>query len=310
MRVRFSKMHGAGNDFVVVDAVRQTIPVSRIDWQQLADRRLGIGADQILLVEPAENPHHDFRYRIFNADGKEVQQCGNGARCLVRFVHEQGLSAKSRLLVETRAGLIAPELVEGGEVVVDMGRPRFDLVAEGFLAKPCLAQISGSPPERICRLEVALESLPGVAQVLFDTAAIPPDSRVLGLDLLSMGNPHAVLWLDRPAGNALVDVLGPQLCSHAAFVEGVNLGFGFLDRSAATLHLRVFERGVGETLACGSGACAAAVLAIEHLWAASPLQVQARGGKLLIDWPGGDAHVRMQGPAQTVFSGEIELLLR
>ena len=319
MRARFSKMQGAGNDFVVFDAVRQSIPLARVDWRRLADRHFGIGADQILVVEPPEQAAHDFRFRIFNADGEEVEQCGNGARCFVRFVHEQGLSAKTRLLVETRAGVIAPELAEGGEVVVDMGPPRFDMQGEGFVVEHALAPHALASRGRVRSLELALP-----VPVAF-TAALPsdpgpdcaaptaPSARAresVVLDLLSMGNPHAVLWLAHPAEDALVESLGPVLSLHPAFAQGSNIGFACLDRARAVLHLRVFERGAGETLACGSGACAAAVLAIEHALTGSPLQVQARGGKLCIDWPGGDAHVRMQGPAETVFGGEIELPLR
>jgi len=325
MRARFSKMQGAGNDFVVFDAIRQTIPVARVDWCRLADRHFGIGADQILIVESAEDTRHDFRFRIFNADGGEVEQCGNGARCFVRFVHEQGLSAKSRLIVETRAGLIAPELVEGGEVVVDMGPPRFDFVAEGFLALPALSPGALEQHGRVQSLQIQNLQMQN-AQARSLVAGLPSDPAPAGLvasesgatarafsvtlDLLSMGNPHAVLWLKSPAQDELVEDLGPELSRHPVFAQGANLGFAYLDRQTSVLHLRVYERGVGETLACGSGTCAAAALAIEHAWTGSPLQIHARGGKLKIDWAGGNSPVHLQGPAQTVFSGEIELPLR
>jgi len=339
MRARFSKMQGAGNDFVVFDAIRQSIPVARVNWRRLADRRFGIGADQILIVESAEDERHDFRFRIFNADGGEVEQCGNGARCFVRFVHEQGLSAKPCLLVETRAGLIAPQLVEGGEVVVNMGPPRFDFAAEGFLAPSAFPPGALLQQGRIQSLEIhsleihspqaqSLEvqerqirsvripsphtgspSDPAPAGLVASGSGTTAQAVSLRLDLLSMGNPHAVLWLHSPAPDALVEGLGPELSRNPAFAHGANLGFACLDRQTSVLHLRVYERGVGETLACGSGTCAAAALAIEHGWTGSPVHIHARGGKLRIDWAGGVAPVHLQGPAQTVFSGEIELPL-
>jgi diaminopimelate epimerase len=315
MRARFSKMQGAGNDFVVFDAIRQTIPVARVDWCRLADRHFGIGADQILIVESAEDTRHDFRFRIFNADGCEVEQCGNGARCFVRFVHEQGLSAKSRLIVETRAGLIAPELVEGGEVVVNMGPPQFDFAADGFLALSALSPGALSRHGRIQSLQIqsllaGLPPGPATAGLVASGSEAMATAFGAKLDLLSMGNPHAVLWLHRPAQDALVEGLGQALSRHPAFAQGANLGFAYLDRQTSVLHLRVYERGVGETLACGSGTCAAAALTIERAWTESPLHIHARGGKLRIDWAGGDAPLYLQGPAQTVFSGEIELPLR
>lgn len=291
--IRFSKMHGAGNDFVVIDAISQTIPVEQVAWQQIADRHVGVGADQILIVEKPWDPGHDFRYRIFNADGTEVEQCGNGARCFVRFVHDKGLSRKKRIAVETLAGLIEPELLDDGTVRVNMGIPRFDTRANGFVDWEAAS----------AKAQASIEG--GIEHLELESPA-PHHLARLQLDLLSMGNPHAVLFLDAPASDAAVQELGEFLCSHPLFPKQINVGFAFL-ASPRQLQLRVFERGVGETLACGSGACAAAVLALARNKAREALQVQARGGNLWVQWAGEENPVMMSGPAESVFEGQIDL---
>ncbi len=266
MRLRFTKMQGAGNDFVVLDCTRAPFALSAAGIRRLADRHFGVGCDQVLVVEPARRPDADFRYRIFNADGGEVEQCGNGARCFVRFVHEKGLSAKRELRVETAAGLIVPRLEADGEVSVDMGPP--------------------APAEPLVQtLEVA--------------------GARLSVAIVSVGNPHAVQVV-ADVGGAPVREQGPQIERHHRFPAGINAGYlQVLDRH--TIALRVWERGAGETLACGSGACAAAVAGILQGLLESPVLVRARGGTLTVSWAGGDNAVRLKGPAETVFEGEIEL---
>jgi diaminopimelate epimerase len=267
-----------------------------VAWQHVADRHFGVGADQILIVEKPLDPSHDFRYRIFNADGAEVEQCGNGARCFVRFVHEKGLTVKKRIAVETLAGLIEPELLDDGTVRVNMGVPRFDTRASGFIDW-----------EAACaKAQATLED--GIEHLRLVSPA-PHHPAHLQIDLLSMGNPHAVLFLDAPASDAMVRELGEFLCRHPVFPRQVNVGFAFL-ASPRQLQLRVFERGAGETLACGSGACAAAVLALARNKARDGLQVQARGGNLWVQWAGGQSPVMMSGPAQSVFEGQIDLPMR
>ena len=280
MRIRFTKMHGLGNDFVVIDAVRQNLKLSPDQARHLADRHFGVGCDQILVVEAAQQAGVDFRYRIFNADGGEVEQCGNGARCFVRFVHEQGLSAKPELRVETRAGLITLRLQGDGQITVDMGVPRFVPAEIPFLA-------DGTEP--LQALEVA----------------VGEQRRTIEISALSMGNPHAVQVVD-DLDQAQVAVYGPLIEAHSRFPQRVNAGFmQVLDRHH--IALRVYERGAGETLACGTGACAAAVAGIRRGLLETPVGVQMRGGELQIAWAGGDAPVLMTGPAVTVFNGEIEL---
>jgi diaminopimelate epimerase len=264
--IRFTKMEGAGNDFVVLDATREPFALSREQLRRLADRHFGVGCDQVLVVERATRPDADFRYRIFNADGGEVEQCGNGARCLVKFVHQRGLTQKREIRVETLGGMIAPRLEEDGEVSVDMGPPKL----ESPLVQP---------------LEV--------------------DEARVELAILSMGNPHAVqLVADVEA--APVATQGPLLERHERFSHCVNAGYmQVVERDS--IKLRVFERGAGETLACGTGACAAVVSGIARGLLDSPVRVQTRGGTLTIAWAGGDNAVRMKGPAKTVFEGSIEL---
>jgi diaminopimelate epimerase len=276
MKLQFTKMHGAGNDFVVLDGIRQHIELSPAQYQALADRHFGIGCDQILLVQAPTRPDCDFRYRIFNADGGEVQQCGNGARCFVRFVHDQGLTPKREIRVETASGVIVPKLEDDGRVTVDMGPPRFGPAEIPFIA-----------PARALtyRLNVA--------------------GRELEISALSMGNPHAV-WLVDDADAAPVAELGPLIEQHASFPQRVNVGFMQIvgrDR----IRLRVFERGSGETLACGTGACAAVVAGITRGLLDASVSVETRGGTLSIRWAGSGSDVFLTGPAVTVFQGEIEL---
>jgi diaminopimelate epimerase len=276
MRVKFTKMEGVGNDFVVIDAVRQPLQLSRDQLRFLADRHFGIGCDQILQVEAPRRPDADFYYRIFNSDGSEVGQCGNGARCFARFVRDKGLTGKRLIRVETREGIITPRLEDDGQVTVDMGAPIFEPARVPFLAA-----------------EQAL------------TYRIPLPDRELVASVLSMGNPHAVeVVVD--VDSAPVGKDGPLLERHALFPEGVNAGFmQVVERHR--IRLRVFERGTGETLACGTGACAAAVAGISRGLVDSPVRVATRGGELVIAWAGQTAPVLMTGPARTVFEGEIDL---
>ncbi|MBL8433024.1 MAG: diaminopimelate epimerase [Dechloromonas sp.] len=276
MKLAFVKMHGLGNDFVVIDAIRQQVSLTPEQLRYIADRHFGIGCDQILLVEAATRLDADFRYRIFNADGGEVEQCGNGARCFVRFVHERGLTDRREIRVETLGGIIAPRLEGDGNVTVDMGIPRF---------------------------------LPGEIPFLHedDTVVYSLDvaDETLDISVVSLGNPHAVQVV-ASVDDAPVDTHGPLIESHARFPQRVNAGFmQVADRHA--IRLRVYERGAGETLACGTGACAAAVTGIRRGLLDSPVRVTTRGGDLNIAWGGPDRPVRMTGPAVTVFTGEIEL---
>lgn len=276
MKIRFTKMHGLGNDFVVFDGVRQRIDLSREQLRFVADRHFGIGCDQILLVEPAPGPEVDFRYRIFNADGGEVEQCGNGARCFVRFVHEQGLTDRREIRVDTLAGIIAPRLEANGLVTVDMGVPVFAAARVPFVAEA--------------------EALTHVLRV---------GAADIEVGVVSMGNPHAV-QIVADVDTAPVEAQGPLIESHPRFPRRVNAGFmQVVDRHS--IRLRVYERGAGETLACGTGACAAVVTGIALGVLDSPVRVTTRGGELEIAWAGGTSPVLMTGPAETVFTGEIEL---
>jgi diaminopimelate epimerase len=277
MKIRFTKMHGLGNDFVVLDAINQDFVPTPAQACWLADRHFGVGCDQILVVERATAPGVDFRYRIFNADGGEVEQCGNGARCFVRFVHEQGLTDKREIRVETQSGLIAPRLEADGQVTVDMGVPRF------------------------APAEIPFEAAADTLTHLLDVAGAQ-----IEISVVSMGNPHAVQVV-ADADAAPVAAQGPLIEAHPRFPRRVNAGFmQIVDRHA--IRLRVYERGAGETLACGTGACAAAVAGIRRGLLASPVRVATRGGELVIAWSGaGNAPVLMTGPAVTVFSADIEL---
>lgn len=280
-------MQGAGNDFVVLDETRGTYGLTPAHYRLLGDRHFGVGADQILTVRPAPAAGIDFEYLIHNADGQEVEQCGNGARCFARFVREQGLSDKVVLRVQTRKGVIAPCLTADGRVTVDMGAPAFDSAQIPFDAAGLDFQAHGS-------WGYWPLALTGTAQ----------GTTVLVANV-SMGNPHAVMRVD-DVDAAPVALWGPAVQSSARYAEGVNVGF-LQVVSRSRVRLRVFERGVGETLACGSGACAAVVAGIRLGWLDHTVEVQARGGSLSIAWAGGVAPVQMTGPATTVFRGEIEL---
>jgi diaminopimelate epimerase len=317
MKLRFTKMQGAGNDFVMLDGIRQQLDLSPATVRRLADRRFGIGADQVLVVEASPEVGADFRYRIFNADGGEVEQCGNGARCFVKFVHQQGLSRRPVIRVITAGGLIEPRLEDDGSVSVDMGPPDFHPDAAGF-------NPAGLVPRQV-----------GGAQ-LWPLVMGGHEAAVV---VVSMGNPHAVQFV-ADVDAAPVATLGPLLENDPRFAQGVNAGFvQIIDRS--TVRLRVWERGTGETLACGTGACAAAVAGMRMGLLDAAVRVQARGGELRIEWQdragaagrapadgqplatsdsvaephwgrrasdtAAVAPVRMRGPAETVFEGEIEL---
>jgi diaminopimelate epimerase len=276
MEFRFTKMQGLGNDFVMVDAVRQAVQMTPGLARRLADRRFGVGCDQVLVVEPADGPDVDFVYRIFNADGGEVEQCGNGARCFARFVVDCGLTTKCEIAVRTRGGVIRPRLGDDGRVTVDMGAPRL---------------------------------LPAEVPFVSDSDALVQALEVGGttryITAVSMGNPHAVQVV-ADVDTAPVSVEGPLIESHPRFPQRVNAGFlQIIDRHSA--RLRVYERGAGETLACGTGACAAAVAAIQRGLLESPVRVETRGGGLDIAWAGEGRPVWMTGPAETVFAGVIEV---
>ncbi|AXA93623.1 diaminopimelate epimerase [Massilia sp. YMA4] len=287
MKLKFTKMHGAGNDFVVIDAINQQIDFSPAQWQALADRRFGVGADQMLVVEKSAQPGCDFRYRIFNSDGGEVEQCGNGARAFVKFVAEKGLTDRRSICVETMAGVISPRLEEDGSVTVDMGAP----VLEPALVPFDTEGLQGQPQGQDTLWPLVLE--------------LAGEKETVLVSVLSMGNPHAVQVVT-DVDTAPVELTGPLIELHPHFPKRVNAGFmQVLDRQH--IRLRVFERGAGETLACGTGACAAAVAGIRRGLLDSPVRVDARGGQLSIAWAGEGQPVYLTGPAVTVFEGEIEL---
>jgi diaminopimelate epimerase len=274
--LRFTKMEGLGNDFVVVDATRSPFTLSAAAIRRVADRRFGVGCDQVLVVEPARGMNGigaDFRYRIFNSDGGEVEQCGNGARCFVIFVRERGLTTKREIRVETAGGLIVPKLEDDGEVTVNMGVPRF-----------------------------APADVPFIGGTGAIAEPLDVDGDVVEISALSMGNPHAVQRVD-DVERAPVATQGPRIERHPRFPERVNAGFmQVVDR--ATIRLRVYERGAGETLACGTGACAAVVAGRRLGLLDERVRVITRGGELSIAWTGDGAPVMMKGPAHTVFDGE------
>ena len=284
MRLRFTKMQGAGNDFVVLDATREPLALTAEQFRKLGDRRFGIGADQILIVERSSTPGIDFRYRIVNSDGGEVEQCGNGARCFVRFVREHGLTDQRTVRVETVNNVLELREQDDGRVTVDMNAPVFDLAAVPFDA-------TGLVPRELDGFELWPLAL--------------GDGDDIEVAVLSMGNPHAVQRVD-DIERAPVALEGPQIESHERFPRRVNAGFMQVV-SRGHVKLRVFERGTGETLACGTGACAAVVAGIRLGWLDRRVDVDTRGGRLTIEWAGGDSHVLMTGPAETVFEGEIEL---
>jgi diaminopimelate epimerase len=276
MSLKFTKMHGAGNDFVVLDGIRQSISLTPEKLRLIADRHFGIGCDQILLVEKSQRHDADFRYRIFNADGGEVEQCGNGARCFVRFVHEKKLTGKKEIVVETKSGLISPKLEDDGRVTVNMGAPVLEAARIPFVS---------DSNEVVQTLDV--------------------DGLAVQISAVSMGNPHAVqVVTDVDAAPVLQQ--GPLIENHARFPKRVNAGFmQVLDRTH--IKLRVYERGAGETLSCGTGACAAVVAGIRRGLLDDTVHVATRGGALTITWTGDANPVLMTGPAITVFEGEINL---
>ncbi len=283
MRIRFTKMQGAGNDFVVLDETRGRLGLSTAQYRWLADRHFGVGADQILTVRPAPASGIDFEYVIHNADGAEVEQCGNGARCFARFVREQGLTAKDAIRVQTLGGVIEPRLTPDGRVTVDMGAPIFELPRIPFDGAGLTPVTSGG----------------------WVTWPLPLDGAIVPVAVVSMGNPHAV-QLVADVETAPVQAQGPLIENHARFPRRVNAGFlQVLDRTH--VKLRVWERGAGETLACGTGACAAVVAGIRLGQLDARVDVQTRGGVLTIEWAGQSSPVLMTGPATTVFQGEVDV---
>ncbi len=275
MQLKFTKMHGLGNDFVVIDAINQQISLTNSQIREIADRKFGVGCDQLLLVEKPRSAGVDFRYRIFNADGSEVEQCGNGARCFARFVKEKGLTEKREIPVETKNGNIIL-ILKGDDVTVNMGAPN-----------------------------LAPESLPFTAKEQQATYQIEVEGENIEISAVSMGNPHAVT-LASDVSSAPVLWLGPKIEKHELFPNRVNAGFmQVVDRE--NIKLRVFERGCGETLACGTGACAAVVAGITRGLLDSNVNVTLPGGKLVISWEGGDTPVMMTGPATVVFEGVMEI---
>ena len=282
MLLRFTKMHGLGNDFVLLDLISQDISIRESQIRQLADRRLGVGFDQLLIVEPPDDPEMDFKYRIFNADGTEAEQCGNGARCFLRFVRDRGLTTKTQIKLETNTGTIECKLLEDGNICVDMGSPVLRPDKIPFLAEQ--------------------------AQILYDLSIHLPHCKTetnLNISTVSMGNPHAVVVVDE-ADTAPVRQVGTIIENHNRFPERVNVGFMQVV-SRNKIILRVFERGVGETNACGTGACAAVVAGRLQGLLDEKVEVSLRGGKLEITWPGDDAPVMMTGPATRVYEGRLHL---
>ena len=285
MRLKFTKMQGAGNDFVVLDGVSRPLNIRPQHARRIADRHFGVGCDQILLVEKSQRADADFRYRIWNADGGEVEQCGNGARCFVRFVHDRGLTKKTEIRVETLSGVIAPRLEADGQVSVDMGAPILEPDLVPFDARGLVPVRAG----KRWRLEVA--------------------GRSLEVAVLSMGNPHAVQTVE-DVDAAPVATEGPLIERHPRFPKRANAGYlQVVNRSR--VRLRVWERGAGETLACGTGACAAVVTGIREGLLDDTVRIETRDGQLTIRWAGGEndpnCSVWMTGPAVTVFEGEIEI---
>ena len=285
MKLKFTKMQGVGNDFVVIDGIRQRVEITAQFVRRCADRHFGIGCDQVLLVEPPQRDDADFRYRIWNGDGGEVEQCGNGARCFVRFVHDSGLTSEKEIRVETLSGVIVPRLEGDGQVTVDMGPPIFE-------------------SERIPFDDRGLKPVVGGKRWPIAVAG-----RAVEVSVLSMGNPHAVQMV-ADVDSAPVTTEGPLIERHPRFPRRANAGYmQVLGRER--IRLRVWERGAGETLACGTGACAAVVAGVREGLLGSLVEVETRGGRLTIRWAGGDndpnGTVWMTGPAATVFEGEIEI---
>lgn len=276
MTLTFSKMHGLGNDFLVIDAIRQQVSLTAEQVRHLAHRRFGVGCDQVLLVETPQTDQADFRYRIFNADGGEVEQCGNGARCFARFVRDEGLTDKTEIPVETASGIIVLKVQEDGQITVDMGMPKLEPV-----------------------------EIPFQAEQKAITYNLDVQGRHLEISVVSMGNPHAVLQVEN-VRTAPVNELGTLIEAHPRFPNRVNVGFMEIV-DAGTVRLRVFERGAGETMACGTGACAAVVAGRLQGQLDETVRVELPGGQLVISWAGPGHSVMMTGPATHVFKGEIEL---
>ncbi len=276
MLLEFTKMHGLGNDFMVVDMISQRAYLDAMTIQRLAHRNFGIGFDQLLIVEPPDVPNADFKYRIFNADGSEVEQCGNGVRCFARFVHERQLTTKTKIKVQTKAGIVEPELGANGWVRVNMGYPKFLPQEIPFLA---------DVPESLYDIHLA-------------------ENEKLTIDVVNMGNPHAVTIVPDILTADLAR-LGPQVESHERFPQRVNAGFMQIINEKKA-RLRVFERGVGETLACGTGACAAAVSGMRRGLLSNNVEIELAGGTLQIEWQDGDV-VWMTGPTATVYEGRLDL---
>ncbi|VVE59730.1 Diaminopimelate epimerase [Pandoraea anapnoica] len=283
MKLKFTKMQGAGNDFVVIDGISQTIDFTPEQWRALADRHFGVGADQLLLVERSAMPGVDFRYRIFNADGGEVEHCGNGARCFVKFVRDTGLTDKQTVRVEVQQGVITLTMREDGQVSVDMGAPILTPSDVPFDAAGLEGRREGD--DTLWPLDVA--------------------GKTTWISVVSMGNPHAVQVVDN-VDTAPVETDGPLVERHPRFPRRVNAGF-LQVVSQHEARLRVYERGAGETLACGTGACAAAVAGIRRGLLKAPVAIETHGGTLTIDWDGASGPVIMTGPAATVFEGTIEV---
>ncbi len=279
MKLQFTKMHGLGNDFVMIDAIHQSVSLSPEQLRFLSDRHFGVGCDQVLLVEKSTRTDADFRYRIFNADGSEVGQCGNGARCFARYVRDQQLNLSTVIRVETQSSLLTLTHNEDNTISVNMGVPKFKPNQIPLLAE--LAEIQ--------KTDYILEV----------------EGKTIHFGAVSMGNPHAVLQVEQ-LDRAPVHILGPVLEQHALFPERANIGFMQIDNQHA-IQLRVYERGVGETVACGSGACAAAVIGINQQLLTTPVTVTLPGGNLVIDWQGEGQPVIMTGTATTVFEGTITL---
>jgi len=278
MRLRFTKMHGQGNDFVMIDGIRQPFTLTKNQISFLADRHFGIGCDQLLVVEKTTRADVDFRYRIFNADGGEVEQCGNGARCFARFVREEGLTDKAEIRVETLSGIIVPRIEANGDVTVNMGAPR-------FMPEDIPMKVDGKAANAVYGIEVA--------------------GKVRAVSALSMGNPHAVQVVEN-IDSAPVTTEGPLIENSPLFPNRVNAGYMQIV-ARDHIRLRVWERGAGETLACGSGACAAVVAGIRLGKLGPAVRVSTRGGDLTISWQGDGAPVMLSGAATTVYRGEINL---
>ena len=281
MQIKFTKMHGLGNDFVVIDGINQSVSLTEQQIRHIADRRFGVGCDQLLLVEAPQTAAAEFRYRIFNADGGEVEQCGNGARCFARFVVAQGLTQSKSIPVETAGGLIVLNLEENNDVTVNMGVPRFSPESLPFIADPFVTSQEA--------LQYPLQTSLGE----------------INIGVVSMGNPHAVLEV-ADVKTAPVEVLGPEIERHQRFPQRVNVGFMQIVSSEA-IQLRVYERGAAETLACGTGACAAVAVARRQGKLGDSVKVSLPGGELVIRWQGENEPLFMTGPATRVFEGNISL---